>query len=142
MHTFPASFSAPVTYQPTILIVEDNPEDLYYLATSLQLFDCNFIAADNAMTALSAAQREQPDLILLDIRLPHINGIELLNILRTDWLTRNIPVVAVTGLAEADEQRRIADVGFDCCLIKPYLLEDLRNVIDIHVHRLSSGLAS
>jgi len=116
--------------QPTILIVEDNLNSLFYLDKVLKTFNYNCLAASTAMDALSLAHREQPDLILVDICMPQINGIELLNILRTDWLTRNIPAIAITALAGVEEQQEVLDAGFNRCLFKPYLLKDLESAIN------------
>ena len=78
----------------------------------MNLFNYRCLTAKEAILALSLAQEEQPDLILLDIGLPKIDGIDLLKILKIDWLTRTIPIVAVTALAgkegqETNRQSRI-----------------------------------
>lgn len=115
--------------RPTILVIEDDEDNLLYVASALQLFNYRCFAACNAMVGLGLAQEHQPDLILLDVRMPQISGIELAKALKLDWLTRKIPIVAVTSLAREKEIRLILDAGFNDYLIKPYLLEDLEKVI-------------
>jgi len=116
-------------YQPTILVVEDNPDNLAYVSTALELFRCRCLTAPNAIEGLSLAQRYQPNLILMDILMPEIDGIELLKILKLDWLTRTIPVVAMTALSGRKARAAIAQAGFDGFLLKPYSLEELEMII-------------
>ena len=80
------------------------------------------------MLALSLAQQEQPDLILLDLQLPQINGIKLLGALKIDWLTRNIPIVAITTL-KAEKEKNILDAEFDGYLFPPYTHANLQKAI-------------
>ncbi|MEO1005949.1 MAG: response regulator, partial [Cyanobacteria bacterium J06638_38] len=74
-----------------------------------------------------------PDLIILDIRMPNLSGIDLFHMLKCDWLTRNIPVIAVTALAKEQEKKLILDVGFKDYLVKPFYLEELRQSISSHI---------
>ena len=120
---------ATIPCQPTILAIEDDEDNLLYISSALNLFNYRCLTASNAMLGLSIAQRWQPDLILLDVKMPHISGIELVKILKIDWLTRKIPVVAVTALAREKEKRIILDAGFRDYLLKPYLLKELENII-------------
>ena len=79
------------------------------------------------------AKSQQPDLILLDIVLPHISGLQIALMLKSYRTTKNIPLVAVTGLATKQEQKRIFAVGFNDYLCKPYILEDLRQAIAVNL---------
>ncbi len=67
--------------------------------------------------------------ILLDIALPDIDGLEVLHRLKQNFLTSAIPVIAVTAMAMEDEKKQILAAGFDDYLSKPYMLEDLENII-------------
>jgi CheY-like chemotaxis protein len=117
----------------TILVIEDDEDNLIYISMALSLFNYHCLIAKNALKGLSLAQQWQPDLIMLDVRMPQINGLELLKTLRLDWLTRTIPVIAVTALAGEKEQKMIMNAGFNGCLLKPYLLEELENIICAHL---------
>lgn len=123
--------------QTTILVVEDDEDNLIYIATALTLFNYRCLSAKTALTGLSLAQQWQPDLILLDVRMPQIDGLELLKMLKLDLLTKAIPIIAVTALAGKREQKMIVDAGFDGCLIKPYLLEELEDIICSHIFNKS-----
>ncbi len=114
---------------PTILAIENDEDNLAYLVYALDLLGYHCIPAQDSITGLRLAQEYQPDLILLDIKIPQVSGFELKRILQLDWLTRRIPVVAVTGLAREEERKLILDAGFIDYLLKPYLLEDLEHIV-------------
>jgi CheY-like chemotaxis protein len=135
MHTTVTPVVQESLSQATILVVEDDEDNLIYISTALILFNHHCLIARDALTGLSLAQQWQPDLILLDVKMPQINGLELLKILRLDWLTRKIPVIAVTALAGKREQEMIISAGFDGCLIKPYLLEQLDDIVCSHIYK-------
>lgn len=118
-----------VSYVPRVLAVDDDEDNLVLLAHVLKSLGCLFTTATTAEVALLIAQADQPDLILLDIVLPKINGFELLHFLKQDPRTCHIPTIAVTGLALAEERELIEKAGFDDYIIKPYLLEDLESRI-------------
>lgn len=126
-------------YQPTILAIENDEDNLTYLGYALDLLGYYCIPAQDAMSGLDLAQKYQPDLILLDIKMPKISGFELRKILQLDWLTRKIPAIAVTGLAREKEKKLILDAGFIDYLLKPYLLEDLEHIIGSHILNTALG---
>jgi CheY-like chemotaxis protein len=86
---------------------------------------CSIIKAVDGLSAVSLARTYQPDLILLDIVLPYMDGIEVISILRKDSITKTIPVIAVTALAIAQVRDRLLEAGFDDYVSKPYMLEDI-----------------
>lgn len=112
-----------------ILSVDDREDSL--LLSSLIIEDLGYssITASNGQTALRLAQLYQPSLILLDIALPDIDGLEVLHHLKQNPLTSAIPVIAVTAMAMKDERKQIQAAGFEDYLSKPYMLEDLENII-------------
>lgn len=112
-----------------ILSVDDREDSL--LLSSLIIEDLGYssITASNGQTALRLAQLYQPSLILLDIVLPDIDGLEVLHHLKQNPLTSAIPVIAVTAMAMKDERKQIQAAGFEDYLSKPYMLEDLENII-------------
>lgn len=118
---------------PLALAVDDDPDNLHLMAQFLDLFGCKSLIAADGQTALFLAQKHQPDLILLDILLPDMNGLELLGLLRNNQTTLNIPVVAVTALAQQEDQDRILQAGCVGYLSKPYLLEELEELVYRHI---------
>lgn len=75
------------------------------------------------------AQNYQPDLILLDIMLPDLNGIEIVQYLKRDPQTMTIPIVAVTAMARAEDRKRILDAGCNDYIKKPYIIDELEAMI-------------
>jgi len=105
-----------------ILIVEDNDLNMRLLKDVLEAHGYCTDAAGEGELAVEMARRFKPDLILLDIQLPDISGLEACRRLKRDPATRDIPVVAVTAFAMAGDERRARDSGCDGYVTKPIML--------------------
>ena len=117
------------TELPLILAVEDNEDNLLIIDYVVDSLNCRFIGEADGKNTLSIARKTQPNLILLDIMLPGTNGIDLFYELRQDSSTKHIPIIAVTALARAEERQRIIEAGFDAYISKPYMLEEIEELI-------------
>ncbi len=126
-----------VTRQPLVLAVDDDEDSLLLLTEVLRAMRCSFITATHGEAALLIAQAYQPKLILLDVMLPDLNGVEVVQRLRQDPQTRKIPVVAVTALASAKDRKSLLLGGCDDYVSKPYMLEDLEAIIHRHLNQIS-----
>ena len=124
-------------YSPLVLVVDDNEDNIIYACGSLELSNCRHIAATNAQAALDLARDKKPDLILMDIVMPEVNGISLMSILKKNPLTSRIPIIATTGLAFPHHREQLLSAGFDDYLCKPYLIEDLSSKIALVLSRHS-----
>lgn len=113
-----------------ILAVDDDADNLLLLTQTLARDDRSLLAAPNGETALTLAQTKRPNLILLDIRLPDLSGFDVLHHLRRNAATAEIPVIAVTALAQTDDRQKLLQAGCSDCISKPYLLEDLELAVD------------
>jgi two-component system cell cycle response regulator DivK len=102
-----------------ILIVEDNERNLKVVREALQGNGFTTLEAMNATDGLALAAEQLPDLILMDIQLPGMSGIEALRLLRADARTSGIPVIAVTASVMDKEMGLIKAAGFDACVAKP-----------------------
>ena len=102
-----------------ILLVEDNDNNRLLVRDVLQASGYRVVEAENAEDGLRMAAEQQPALILMDIQLPGMNGIEALQRLRADPATRAIPVIAVTASAMTQDRRQIMAAGFDGYQPKP-----------------------
>lgn len=102
-----------------ILIVEDQPLNRKLVRDVLQARGYRTVETETAEEGLRVAQEEQPALVLMDIQLPGINGIEALKRLRADPATRAIPVIAVTASAMQQNRKEILEAGFDGYQSKP-----------------------
>ena len=102
-----------------ILIVEDNDKNLKLVRDALQGNGYETLEARTGEEGLALARQHLPDLILMDIRLPGMSGIEALKALRADPATAGIRALAVTASVMSGEVGRITDAGFDGCIPKP-----------------------
>lgn len=110
---------------PTILIVEDNPTNMKLSSFVLESADYTVITATDAEIGLSMARASHPDLILMDIQLPGMDGLEATALLKADEATRAIPVVALTALAMKGDEERIRAAGCDGYIAKPLDYKEL-----------------
>jgi two-component system, cell cycle response regulator DivK len=107
-----------------ILIVEDNPANLTLATFLLQSAGYTVVSATNAETGVSLTKTEQPDLVLMDIQLPGMDGLEATALLKSDESTRAIPVIALTALAMKGDEERIIAAGCDGYIAKPLDYKD------------------
>jgi two-component system cell cycle response regulator DivK len=118
-----------------ILVVEDNPLNLKLVRDVLEFAGYHVIAANSGEEGLCAAQDASPDLVLMDLQLPGIDGTETLRQLRQGTLGRDVPVVAVTAFAMAEDRKRAAHAGFDGYIEKPISVRDLPGRIEAFLGR-------
>jgi two-component system, cell cycle response regulator DivK len=109
----------------TVLVVEDNPLNLKLMRDALGHAGYRVVEAPDAERGIALARSEQPDLILMDVQLPGLDGVEALRHLRADASTAAIPVVAVTAFAMRDDGPRFRAAGFDGYLEKPVNVREL-----------------
>ena len=116
-------------YPKRILIVEDNKVDVRLLKDILEGRGYETLQTGDALEAINLALANLPDLILMDIQLPDISGLEVTRRLRGDERSRRIPIVAVTAFAMGGHEREALDGGCDAYLSKPItILGFLRTV--------------
>ena len=96
-----------------VLVVEDNPANMTLAMFLLQSAGHSVLSATDAEIGLTLARDEQPDLILMDIQLPGMDGLEATALLKGDSATSRIPVVALTALAMKGDEERIRAAGCD-----------------------------
>ena len=121
--------------EPLILVVEDNEDNLSYATSILELSNYQFLKANDGKVGLDIAMDKLPDLILLDIVMPKINGIEVIETLRRNPLTSHMYIIAVTGLALPRQVKQIMDAGCDDYLLKPFAIEQLEEKLDIFLQQ-------
>jgi CheY-like chemotaxis protein len=109
----------------TVLVVEDNPLNLKLVRDVLGHAGYRVLEAGDAERGIALARAEAPDLILMDVQLPGVDGIEALSRLRAGAETAGIPVVALTALAMKEDRERCLAAGFDGYLEKPVSVPEL-----------------
>jgi two-component system, cell cycle response regulator DivK len=112
-----------------ILIVEDNAANLTLTIFLLQSAGHTVISAANAEAALTLARNEHPNLILMDIQLPGMDGLQATALLKRDDSTRDIPVIALTALAMKGDEERIRAAGCNGYIAKPLAYRDFLAII-------------
>jgi len=114
----------------TILIVEDNELNMRLLNDVLEAHGYTILKTDHGAVAIELARRYHPDLILMDIQLPDISGLEATRLLKADEATRSIPVIAVTAFAMSGDERRTLASGCDAYIAKPIILQDFLATVE------------
>ena len=107
-----------------ILIVEDNEKNMKLVRDVLQVKGYATLEAGTAEDGIRLANEQKPDLVLMDIQLPGMNGIEALGVLRADPATAKIPVIAVTASVMQQDRKLITEAGFDAYIGKPINLKE------------------
>ena len=113
-----------------ILVVEDNPLNLKLVRDVLQFAGYEVVEAQSGEDGLRAAQADPPDLVLMDLQLPGIDGFETLHRMRQGGLGRDVPVVAVTAFAMAEDRQRASLAGFDGFVEKPISVRALPGQVE------------
>ena len=102
-----------------VLVVEDNPANMTFATFLLTTAGHTVLTATNAEAGLTMAREEQPNLILMDIQLPGMDGLQATAVLKGEETTRDIPVIALTALAMKGDEERIRAAGCDGYIGKP-----------------------
>jgi PAS domain S-box-containing protein len=112
-----------------VLIVEDNADVARSLAMLVEMLGHRVQMVDDGSLALDAARKFQPDLVLLDIGLPGMNGYDVARAIRAEGTLRHAVLVACTGYGQDEDRRRVREAGFDKYLIKPVHVTDLEKIL-------------
>jgi two-component system cell cycle response regulator DivK len=102
-----------------VLVVEDSPANMMLVLTLLESAGHTLLQADRAVLGIEIAQREPLDLILMDVQMPGMDGVEAMRILKSDERTNKIPVIALTAFAMKGDRERLLAAGFDSYIEKP-----------------------
>src|SRR5439155_23321255 len=118
-----------------ILIVEDNEKNLKLVRDVLQVKGFSTLEAGTAEDGIKLARESKPDLILMDIHLPGMSGIEALKVLRGEPGTAAIPVIAVTASVMQQDRKQITEAGFDAYVGKPINLKEFLDAVRAALER-------
>jgi two-component system cell cycle response regulator DivK len=120
----------PKSVPKRILIVEDNELNMKLLNDVLEAYGYDIVKTDSGAAVLELARTHRPDLVLMDIQLPDVSGLDAVRQLKGDPETREIPVIAVTAFAMAGDERRALDSGCDGYIAKPIMLREFLATIE------------
>lgn len=113
-----------------VLVIEDNPMNMELATDLLRIHGHEVLQARTADEALRVLQGEIPDLILMDIQLPGLNGLDLTKSLKEDRRTKEIPIIAITAYAMMGDDERAFEAGCDGYIPKPINFEQFSQVVE------------
>ena len=120
---------------PVILIVDDNDDSREMLKILLQMWKYRVIEATDGIAAVKIAVKTCPDLILMDVRLPNLDGFDVTSRIRQTEKIKNVPVIFLSGCAETIYKKNAETVGGNEYLTKPLDFEKLENILGRYIHR-------
>ncbi|HOL18389.1 MAG TPA: response regulator [Bacillota bacterium] len=112
-----------------ILLVEDEKNIILGLRTCLDAAGYQVEVVEDGEAALAAVHREKPDLVLLDLLLPKVDGFEVLSTMKNDHNLKQIPVIVLTAKAEEEDRRRALDLGANAYMTKPFRPQELWDIL-------------
>lgn len=115
--------------EKTVLVIEDNAMNMKLIRAVLKLGHYRVLETSDAENGIRLAGEDRPDLILMDIQLPGMDGLSATRIIKADPNLKDIPVFAMTGYAMEDEKRKAIDVGFAGYIVKPFHVNELLETI-------------
>lgn len=121
--------------QPHVLVVEDHDDTRAFLVLLLEAKGCRVSAATDGEAAVLSAQRERPDLILMDATLPRLDGLSATRLIRKMPALRDVPIVFLSGHAEAAFRDAALATGGDDFIVKPFELGQLGTTLDKYLER-------
>ena len=124
--------------QPTVLYVEDNEYNRKIVRHLLSRTGYRLREANDGEAALKMASDERPDLVLMDVQLPKMSGLDATRALRADPATAHIPIIVVTSFALSGDDRRAMAAGATAYLAKPYSPRELLALIQKHLPETKS----
>jgi len=127
------SDASPGRTRPLVLLAEDDPDVRDMIERKLRGDDMDVIAVSDGVAALHAAKTMRPDLVLLDVMMPGMTGLQICHELRSNVATDNLPVMLITARARAEDIQTGYDAGADDYIVKPFSPRDL-------VTRIRDGL--
>jgi CheY-like chemotaxis protein len=118
----------------TVLIVDDAPLNRKLIRTILGMRKIRVIEADDAERAFELIRQQRPDLVLMDLQLPGLNGLEATRILKSNSATRDIPVVILSAGSVQEDDTEMRDAGCAGLILKPFGAEDFLNRVSSFLH--------
>ncbi len=114
----------------TVLVVEDDPASTKLFHEALEVFGYNVLHAKDGMEGWRIAREQRPDLILMDIQLPDISGLEVTKWLKDDETLKSIPIIAITAFAMEGDKEKMLEGGCDAYIPKPISVPDFLQTVE------------
>lgn len=121
---------------PSILIADDNEANIRVLSDFLQEWHCRILVARTGVEAVQQTKEEHPNLVLMDVQMPEMNGLDAIRLIRSEAHVANIPIIALTALAMPGDREQCLAAGADDYLSKPIQIERLTEVLSVHLNSM------
>ena len=118
-----------------VMVVEDNEKNRKLMRVVLKAKGYNIIEASTGEEALNLLKNQKPDIILMDIQLPGIDGITLIKQIKGDITTKDIPIIAVTAYAMKGDEQKILETGCDAYVSKPINTQELPLIVEKYIKK-------
>ncbi len=118
-----------------VMVVEDNEKNRKLMRVVLKAKGYNVIEATTGEEALTLLKNQKPDIILMDIQLPGIDGLTLIKQIKGDVPTKDIPIIAVTAYAMKGDEQKILDTGCDAYVSKPINTQELPHIVEKYIKK-------
>ncbi len=120
----------------TVLVVEDNDINMRLFHDVLEAHGYNVLQAKDGMEGWRIAREQRPNLILMDIQLPEVSGLEVTKWLKDDETLKSIPVIAITAFAMAGDKEKILEGGCDAYIVKPISIPNFLQTVERFANRV------
>lgn len=119
---------------PKILIVDDDPLIRNLLVQIFEPFEekgVELLTAENGMVAIESVKIERPEIILLDVMMPKMNGFEVCNILKNEMKMKDIYIIMLTAKGHELDKQKATELGVDCYITKPFNIDELTDRVSV-----------
>ena len=116
-----------------VMVVEDNEKNRKLMRVVLKAKGYNIIEAATGEEALNLLKNQKPDIILMDIQLPGIDGLTLIRQIKASVITKDIPIIAVTAYAMKGDEQKILDTGCNAYISKPINTQELPLIVEKYI---------
>ena len=118
-----------------VMVVEDNEKNRKLMRVVLKAKGYNIIEAATGEEALNLLKNQKPDIILMDIQLPGIDGLTLIKQIKASVITKDIPIIAVTAYAMKGDEQKILDTGCNAYISKPINTQELPLIVEKYIKK-------
>ncbi|OHB43708.1 MAG: two-component system response regulator [Planctomycetes bacterium RIFOXYB12_FULL_42_10] len=118
-----------------VMVVEDNEKNRKLMRVVLKAKGYNIIEAATGEEALNLLKNQKPDIILMDIQLPGIDGLTLIRQIKASVITKDIPIIAVTAYAMKGDEQKILDTGCNAYISKPINTQELPLIVEKYIKK-------
>jgi two-component system, cell cycle response regulator DivK len=134
--------ASPVGGRRCVLIVEDNPLNMKLFSAMIASQGYDVLQAIDGLQGLAMAQQQHPELVIMDVQLPGMSGLEVAHTLKADENTRDIQIIATTAFALSDNETKMRDSGCDAYMAKPIAITEFLELIESLMARSQRAVRS